>query len=76
MNKNRFCWTWGVGAWGVTTAVAFAACMSQLRDTEFLPWLGISLVGFLPGGYLFGRIMWNKLQPNKPLQPDGASPRR
>ena len=59
MNKKRYCWTWGVGAWGLTTAVAFAFVMSGSNDMGFLPWLGLSLMFFPAGGYWWGRIMWH-----------------
>lgn len=59
MKKNRYCWIWGVGAWGLTTALAFAVVMSRSSDMGFLPWLGLSLMGFPPAGYVWGRIMWH-----------------
>ena len=59
MNRKRYCWTWGVGAWGLTTAVVFAFVMSGSNDMGFLPWLGLSLMFFPAGGYLWGRIMWH-----------------
>ncbi|TDJ66125.1 MAG: hypothetical protein E2O39_17010 [Planctomycetota bacterium] len=83
MTKNRFCWIWGVGAWGLTTALGFSVVMSRSRESGFLPWLGLSLMLFPPAGYLWGRIMWRwfgskgrKMQPNQPTQTDGPPGRR
>lgn len=75
MTKNRYCWTWGVCGWGLTTAVTFALVMSLSDDKPFLPYLLLSLIMFPPGGYLWGLIMWHwfgskmrKGQPDEPAQ--------
>lgn len=62
MSKKRFCWVYGVGAWGVTTALMFAFVMSKSTGDSFAKWVSISLVMFPIGGYWWGSMMWKVLQ--------------
>lgn len=64
IGRSRFIWTRGVLGWGVTTAVLFAAVMAWSREMNlgmFLVTLGIALVLFPAGGFVWGALMWRLL---------------
>ncbi len=83
MSQNKFSWIVGVGFWGVATAVSFALYTSWKTGSPVFPWIGLASLLFLPGGYIFGYTLWDKLQlggaasrPKESVQAGDGSPRR
>ncbi|MCP5022867.1 MAG: hypothetical protein GY930_13975 [bacterium] len=60
MIQSHFSWIVGVG--GLATASSFSLYMSWRSGAPLLPWFGFSLLGLLPVGYMFGFLLWPRLQ--------------
>ncbi|OWK41587.1 hypothetical protein [Fimbriiglobus ruber] len=60
MGRQRFVWLYGVCGWGLSVGVLWSIGFWYISDPHPPFWLviGLGLLGFPPGGYLWGRLMW------------------